>query len=92
MRLLGARLWRASRVRLFLVRLFAALHQHTYGAPIMISALEKGSHLGHALEAFREMQQQGIVPNVITYSALISACEKAKQPERALKIFDTMQQ
>ena len=25
-----------------------------------------------------------------TYSALISACEKGKQPERALKVFDAM--
>ena len=38
------------------------------------------------------MQQQGIAPNIITYSALISACEKGKQPERALEIFDKMQQ
>ena len=30
------------------------------------------------------MQQQGVMPNVITYSALISASEKGKQPERAL--------
>ena len=36
------------------------------------------------------MKQQGMVPNVITYSALISACEKGKQPERALELFEAM--
>ena len=32
-----------------------------------------------------------MVPNVITYSALISACEKGKQPERALEVSQAMQ-
>ena len=36
------------------------------------------------------MKWQGVVPNVITYSALISACEKGKQPERALELFEAM--
>ncbi len=27
------------------------------------------------------------MPNVTTYSALISACEKGQQPEQALEIF-----
>jgi len=31
------------------------------------------------------------LPNVITYGALISACEKGVQPERALEVFETMQ-
>ena len=31
-----------------------------------------------------------MAPNVITYSALISACEKGKQPERAVELFDAM--
>ena len=38
------------------------------------------------------MSQQGVVPEVITYNALISACEKGTQPERALKLLDTMKQ
>ena len=38
------------------------------------------------------MQQQGVVPEVITYNALISACEKGKQDERAMRIFEAMQQ
>ena len=33
-----------------------------------------------------------MVPDVVTFNALISACEKAKQPERALEVFDAMQQ
>ena len=37
------------------------------------------------------MQQQGVVPEVITYSAMISACEKGKQAERALEVFQAMQ-
>ena len=40
------------------------------------------------------MQQQGVVPNAITYSysALISACEKGQQPERALQMFKEIMQ
>ena len=38
------------------------------------------------------MQQEGAIPNVITYSTLISACEKGKQPERALEVFQAMQE
>ena len=38
------------------------------------------------------MKQQGVVPDAITYSALISACEKGKQPERALKVFKALMQ
>ena len=37
------------------------------------------------------MQRQGLVPSAITYDALISACEKGKQPERALELFEAMQ-
>ena len=42
--------------------------------------------------AKRAMQQHGVVPVAITYSALISACEKDKQPELALQVFEAMQQ
>ena len=38
------------------------------------------------------MQQHGIVPDVITYNALISAMEKGKQPEQALEMLGAMQQ
>ena len=38
------------------------------------------------------MKQHGIVPDVITYSTLISVLEKGKQPEQVLKIFKDMNQ
>ena len=38
-----------------------------------------------ALELFETMLHQGILPDVITYSALISACEKGALPQRALE-------
>ena len=38
------------------------------------------------------MKQQRVVPNLINYSALISACSKGKQSERALQIFEAMKQ
>ncbi len=31
-------------------------------------------------------------PDEITYSALINACQKGKQPERALELFEAMKQ
>ena len=36
--------------------------------------------------------KQGVVPNAITYNALIGACEKGKQPEPALNVFETLVQ
>ena len=36
--------------------------------------------------------QQGLVPNEITYDALISACEKGKQPERPMEVSKAMLQ
>ena len=38
------------------------------------------------------MEQQGIVPDAFTYSALISACEKGKRPEGAMEISAAMEQ
>ena len=38
------------------------------------------------------MQQQTILPDVITCNALISACDKGNQPERGLRVFQTVQQ
>ena len=38
------------------------------------------------------MQLQGLQPNVISYSAVISACGKCGMPERASQLFDKMQQ
>merc|ERR1712217_659237 len=44
-----------------------------------------------ALEIFAEMQRRGFQPDVITYNALISACEKACKPEKARELFAEMQ-
>ena len=38
------------------------------------------------------MQKQGQLPDVITYNAIISACEKGKKPERALELSEAVQQ
>merc|ERR1712137_501243 len=38
------------------------------------------------------MKQSGVRPNVITYSALISACGKGSQTEKALEVFAEMKQ
>ena len=45
-----------------------------------------------AFKLFQHMPQQHAVPNVVTYNAVISACEKGKRPEQALEIFASMQQ
>lgn len=44
------------------------------------------------MQFFESMKQQGVVPNAITHNALISACEKGKDPEGALLVFKAMQQ
>ena len=41
----------------------------------MISACEKSKQLEQALKIFDDMQKKGVVPDLITYSALISAFE-----------------
>ena len=38
------------------------------------------------------MKHQRVIPIVITYSTLISACEKGNQPEQALELLKAMQQ
>ena len=40
----------------------------------------------------KTMRKQGVVPDVISCSALISSCEKGKQPEQALEVFQGMRQ
>ena len=36
------------------------------------------------------MRHQGLLPDVITYNALISACEKGTLSQGALQLFETM--
>jgi len=33
---------------------------------------------------------EGVVPDVIAYNAVISACEKAKQPVKAMEFFERL--
>jgi len=40
---------------------------------------------------FEAMLRQGILPDLITFSALCSACGKGTQFEQALKVFQAMQ-
>ena len=60
----------------------------THGA--LISACERGKQPERAFSISENMQQQGVVPNLVTYSTVISACKKGKQFEWALEIFDGM--
>ena len=45
-----------------------------------------------ALQLLREMQRQSVKPDVISYNAAISACEKGAQPEQAVQLLRAMQQ
>ena len=45
-----------------------------------------------ALQFCDKLRQDGLQPNVITYSALISACGEGSVPERALQLFAEMRQ
>ena len=44
------------------------------------------------MELLAEMQQKGLAPNSITYSASVSAFEKAQQPHQAMELLDEMLQ
>ena len=44
------------------------------------------------MELLQEIRQKGLEPNVNTYSTAISACEKAKLPDRAIELLEEMQQ
>ena len=57
-----------------------------------IGEIGKRRQWRRALQLFHSMQRHGVVPDVITYSALISACEKGNEPDRALKLFEAMKQ
>ena len=50
------------------------------GDPQVERRREKGHQPERALELLAEMQGRGLEPDVITYSAAISVCEKGHQP------------
>jgi len=43
-----------------------------------------------AFDVLTEMRQLSIEPNVVCYTALITACDKTNQPKKALELLDTM--
>ena len=49
-----------------------------------------GSLHERVLDVFEAMQRQGVVSNVMTYTALISTFDKGQQPERAFDMFLSM--
>ena len=50
------------------------------------------SWLAQVMEVFQEMVFKGCERSVITYSSLISACEKAGQSDLAMELFQEMAQ
>merc|ERR1712183_591563 len=38
------------------------------------------------------MQEEGVTPDIITYNALISACAKRNQLEKAMEVFDALRE
>ena len=57
----------------------------------LISNCETGKQPERAFEQVKAVHLQGMVPDIITYNALIGTCQKGKQPERALELFQAMQ-
>lgn len=51
-----------------------------------------GAQCNRAAELYEQMQQQGCTPDVVTFTALISAYEKGGQWRRALAAYEMMRQ
>ena len=51
----------------------------------MINACSKGKQPELAREMLKALRVQEVVPDAITYNAVINACGRGKQPERALE-------
>jgi len=43
-----------------------------------------------ALQVFSTLNSQGMSPDIVTYSALLNGCEKAKQAAGFLEVFQAM--
>lgn len=54
------------------------------------AAYEKGRQLEKALKAFQRQLENDVEPDVITFSSLIAACERAGSVERAVWLLDMM--
>ncbi len=53
---------------------------------ILISSVAVHSAQETVVREAYAMQQQNFAPNVITYSAVISACEKSQKSDKALEL------
>jgi len=51
---------------------------------------KKALNTSKALELFRQMKREGLLPNNITYSSIISTCNKERKWKIALSIFNEM--
>lgn len=56
----------------------------------VVSSAAEFAGFARARQVFEWMKQDGCEPNTITYSALISACEKGFQWQLALQVFEDM--
>ncbi|CAJ0828975.1 9080_t:CDS:2 [Entrophospora sp. SA101] len=58
---------------------------------VLISKLGKARKYDLVWETYEDMKKHRISPNVITYSALISACTRVKSEEKAISLFQEME-
>lgn len=65
----------------------------TYNSAVgVLSKSQQPLQWAYSLALLAEMRIEGLIPNVITYTALISACEKGQQWTHALQLFRDMRQ
>ena len=48
--------------------------------------------LDAALDSLERMKAQGLIPDDVTLSTLLSACKRAKQPQKAVEIMTDLKQ
>ena len=70
------------------VMMVLCVDRYTY----LCGSTARSNVCAQVMEVFGEMVAAGCERTVITYSSLISACEKAGQWERALSLFEGMHQ
>ena len=60
-------------------------------SPQVINSCEKSADWSAALQVLDDMKAAGVRPNVVCYNAAISACEKARQCDRALELLEELE-
>ena len=58
----------------------------------MISCYGKHGRIEHAIKLFEKMQYEGVLPNEVTLTSLLSACSHGGLVEKGLKIFWSMEE